>query len=118
MLERKGGRRLFGDHMKIPVFWHCDAVMAIILPDAPLDPVANHGIADFSRNRNTDAGSAGLPAFINHYKPRAVDRLSEGIKFNEFIPFENAGCFGKCKWLQQNEMAETGWRIQERIPGL
>ena len=104
--------------MKIPVIRYCDAVKAIILPDAPLDPVANHGIADFSRNRNADAGPAGLSAFINQYKPRAVDRLTEGIKFNEFIPFENAGCFGKSKWLQQYEMAATGWRIQERIPGL
>ena len=104
--------------MKIPVIRYRDAVKALILPDAPLDSVANHGIADFSRNRNADSGPTVLSGFINQYKPRAVNRLSERIEFNEFIPFENADCFGKCKWLQQNEMAETGWRIQERIPSL
>ena len=83
--------------MKTPAM-HCrNAVKAITLSDAPLDSVANHRIANFSRDRNADAGPSGLPAFVNQYKPRAVDRLPEGIKSNEFMPFENADFFGKCK---------------------
>lgn len=81
--------------MKIPGLHRGHAVKAVILPDAPLDPVANHGLADFSRYRNPDPGSAGQPGFINQDESRAVDRLSRGIKFKEFIPFENAVFFGK-----------------------
>ncbi len=81
--------------MKIPGFRYIRAVKAVILPNTPLDPVANHGIADFSRHRNPDPGPAGQPAFINQYEPRAVDCFSRGVKIQEFIPFENAVFFGK-----------------------
>ena len=102
--------------MKIPGLGNCHAVQAVILPDAPLDPVANHSMADFPRHRNSDPGPAGLPALIHQYEPRAVDRFSQGIKFQEFIPFENAVFFGEYKWLQRNGMAASGWRISYRIP--
>jgi len=91
--------------MKIPGFWHCHAVKAVILPDAPFDPVSNHGITDFSRYRNPYPGPVGLPALINQYKPGAVNRLPHGIKFQKFIPFANAVFFGKYKGLQRNDMA-------------
>ena len=83
--------------MKIPGFRYCHAMKAVILPDASLDPVAHHGIAHLPRYRNPDPGPAGQPCFIYEYKSRAVDRLSQGIKLQEFIPFENAVFFGKYK---------------------
>lgn len=81
--------------MKIPGLRFGHAVKTVILPDTPLDPVANHGMTDFSRHRNPDPGPAGQPALINQDEPRAVDRLPGGIKFQEFKPFENAVFFGK-----------------------
>jgi len=117
LLERKGGRRLFCNQMKIPVSLRWDTVKAIILPYVSLDPIAHHGIADFSWNSNTDTGPAGLSAFVNQHETQAVDRLSEGIKFNEFITLENAGNFGKLKWSHQNDMVATIWRIKKRIHG-
>jgi hypothetical protein len=83
--------------MKIPVSLRRDTVKTIILSYVSLDPIAHHGIADFSRNSNTDTGSAGISAFVNQNETRTVDRFSEGIKFNEFITLENAGNFGKRK---------------------
>jgi hypothetical protein len=104
--------------MEIPAIRNPETVSSIILPDPALDPIADNGITDFSRNRNADAGRARLTVFINQHKPRTVNRLSRGIKIDEFVAFENSGGFGKCKGLQQNEMAAIDWRIKERSPDL